>query len=135
MTGWNLPPGVNVSDLPGNRPEDIAAEEFWNAFEEKLAEKDIHVSDGSDKEMIEGTIYDHIDIWNSDWFVKVIEIARDMGFDAGYNQGCADEAMQYSGFEMEVEERLSNWLYDHPRATAKQYIKKAGEIRAEMKSD
>jgi hypothetical protein len=22
MTGFNLPPGVNVSDLPGNRPED-----------------------------------------------------------------------------------------------------------------
>ena len=22
MTGYNLPPGVNVSDIPGNRPED-----------------------------------------------------------------------------------------------------------------
>ena len=30
MTGWNLPPGVNVSDIPGNRPEDIARD---NAFD------------------------------------------------------------------------------------------------------
>lgn len=22
MTGWNLPPGCNVNDIPGNRPED-----------------------------------------------------------------------------------------------------------------
>ena len=24
ITGWNLPPGVNESDIPGNRPQDIA---------------------------------------------------------------------------------------------------------------
>jgi len=32
MTGWNLPPGVNVSDIPGNRPEDelaLAIAEGW----------------------------------------------------------------------------------------------------------
>ena len=23
MTGWNMPPGVNESDIPGNRPEDM----------------------------------------------------------------------------------------------------------------
>ena len=32
--GWDLPPGVRVSDIPGNRPEDEAWEkieqEFWN---------------------------------------------------------------------------------------------------------
>jgi hypothetical protein len=28
MTGWNLPPGCNVSDLPGNRPEDLARDAF-----------------------------------------------------------------------------------------------------------
>ena len=26
--GWSLPPGVSVSDIPGNRPEDLA-EEVW----------------------------------------------------------------------------------------------------------
>ncbi len=28
MTGWNLPPGCNVSDIPGNRPED----EKWDTI-------------------------------------------------------------------------------------------------------
>lgn len=34
MTGFNLPPGCNVSDIPGNRPEDerweAILEGFWN---------------------------------------------------------------------------------------------------------
>lgn len=34
MTGFNLPPGCNVSDIPGNRPEDAEweriEEKFWN---------------------------------------------------------------------------------------------------------
>jgi hypothetical protein len=29
MTGWNMPPGCNVSDIPGNRPEDQAEEAFY----------------------------------------------------------------------------------------------------------
>ena len=28
-TGWNLPPGCNVSDLPGERPEDVAWCHYW----------------------------------------------------------------------------------------------------------
>lgn len=35
MSGWNLPPGVSESDIPGNRPEDIAREQ---KFEELLSE-------------------------------------------------------------------------------------------------
>lgn len=30
MTGWNLPPGVTESMLPGNRPEDAE----WDTFAE-----------------------------------------------------------------------------------------------------
>ena len=30
MTGYNLPPGVSDSDLPGNRPEDEAWDEYWD---------------------------------------------------------------------------------------------------------
>jgi len=26
VTGFNMPPGCSVSDIPGNRPEDLAAE-------------------------------------------------------------------------------------------------------------
>lgn len=28
MTGWNLPPGVNESDIPGNRPLDEAIDKL-----------------------------------------------------------------------------------------------------------
>jgi hypothetical protein len=38
MTGWNLPPGVNESDIPGNRPEDWLMEaiaEGWRPRCEK----------------------------------------------------------------------------------------------------
>lgn len=30
MTGWNLPPGCNVSDLPGCGPDDEAWEVYWH---------------------------------------------------------------------------------------------------------
>lgn len=36
MTGWNLPPGVNVNDIPGNRPEDEAYEVFWEKLDEEF---------------------------------------------------------------------------------------------------
>jgi hypothetical protein len=36
MTGWNLPPGCNVSDIPGNRPEDEAAEALWDTIADIL---------------------------------------------------------------------------------------------------
>ena len=32
MTGWNLPPGVNECDLPGNRPIDL----LWEKEVEKF---------------------------------------------------------------------------------------------------
>jgi hypothetical protein len=36
MTGWNLPPGVNVRDLPGNTPEDEAMEARTEAIYDEL---------------------------------------------------------------------------------------------------
>jgi hypothetical protein len=32
----NLPPGVSEGMIPGNRPEDLADEEFWEALLERL---------------------------------------------------------------------------------------------------
>ena len=40
MTGWNMPPGVNVSDIPGNRPEDVEFEEIMYEFYATLTEKE-----------------------------------------------------------------------------------------------
>lgn len=37
MSNFNLPPGCSSSDIPGNRPEDIAWEEF---LEERYPEID-----------------------------------------------------------------------------------------------
>lgn len=33
MTGYNLPPGCNVSDIPGHRPEDMIWIEGAEAFD------------------------------------------------------------------------------------------------------
>ena len=33
--GWNLPPGVSPSDIPGNRPEDAEWEAIYNGFWDK----------------------------------------------------------------------------------------------------
>lgn len=35
LFGWDLPPGVNVSDIPGNRPEDEAWENIYDNFWDK----------------------------------------------------------------------------------------------------
>jgi hypothetical protein len=32
MAGFNLPPGCSVSDIPGNRPEDLKEEAFWETL-------------------------------------------------------------------------------------------------------
>lgn len=32
MTGFNLPPGCSISDIPGNRPEDEAEEALYDAI-------------------------------------------------------------------------------------------------------
>jgi hypothetical protein len=37
--GWDLPPGVNVSDIPGNRPEDEVWDNILDDFYTKLEEK------------------------------------------------------------------------------------------------
>jgi hypothetical protein len=36
MSGWNLPPGCSLSDIPGNRPEDIAHEKMCDEIETAL---------------------------------------------------------------------------------------------------
>lgn len=38
MTGWNMPPGCNVSDIPGNGTGDDEMEAFINAFVNKMEE-------------------------------------------------------------------------------------------------
>lgn len=37
--GWNLPPGVKTSDIPGNRPEDVAFERMVEELMDVLEEE------------------------------------------------------------------------------------------------
>jgi hypothetical protein len=37
--GWDLPPGCRVSDIPGNRPEDIRLEELCEALTQAMTSK------------------------------------------------------------------------------------------------
>ena len=45
MTGFNLPPGCSVRDIPGNRPEDDAAEAAYDQLYTELEEQGFDVSD------------------------------------------------------------------------------------------
>lgn len=81
----NLPPGVSVSDIPGNRPEDAAEEAFWDAFDAKCREAGIDMPP--------------IDLDSST--AKLITIARDLGLMQGFNEGRAEEQMAQCLAEME----------------------------------
>jgi hypothetical protein len=60
MTGWNLPPGCEVSDIPGNRPDDILSEKIYDHMspadmEELCAEKNAlceHAVEDDDRDFI-----------------------------------------------------------------------------------
>jgi hypothetical protein len=92
MTGWNLPPGVNVNDIPGNRPEDVEEEEFWDALDKQF-QKDYPYQWATIRKIFESDEYD-------DAIIDYIRVARDIAFNAGYNAGQADEAM-YRGLTEE----------------------------------
>lgn len=70
MTGYNLPPGVNVSDIPGNRPEDLAEEAWWD-------------------KLIELAPDDHLpaDWWEDEGICALVGIVRDLAYTQGYKQG------------------------------------------------
>jgi hypothetical protein len=70
MTGWNLPPGCNVRDLPGNSPGEQAAEALGDALYELLPD--------------------------GEWFDAVFEFVQKVqstAYAEGYAQGASDERM------------------------------------------
>jgi flagellar biosynthesis/type III secretory pathway protein FliH len=85
--------------VPGNRPEDIAEEEFWETLATKMLEA------GFKQEQIDslGEMGDS----NLDFATKAIEIARDLGYTRGFNEGRDEERMsQLYEQEKEEDERL-----------------------------
>lgn len=82
MTGFNLPPGCNVSDIPGNRPEDTAEEAFWDALTERCKEAGPHTA--RNLERLLNAPHD---------YMRVIRLARDLGLMEGFAQGRDEERM------------------------------------------
>lgn len=76
MTGWNLPPGCSVRDLPGNSAEDEAMEAFYDAFYEQ-AEKC-----GLGSTVIETNAFGEL----AEWAWKKMGEA----YATGYGQGTSD---------------------------------------------
>lgn len=75
----NLPPGVSVNDIPGNRPEDELYEQMWNTFY-KLWEKSRIAAKWDMSETYDDTI-------DKDWFINAVDIAYQVGYDNGYDDG------------------------------------------------
>ncbi len=78
MTGWNLPPGCSVRDIPGNRPEDEAQEALLDELYEQIAK---HLGGASADEAVSGPL--------AEWYSTKIGEAYRMG----YEQGISDERM------------------------------------------
>ena len=85
----NLPPGVSVSMIPGNRPEDDEAEAFIDLMDTKVAEAGLNLPEN----WIEG------DVW------KLAEIAYMAGLDRGFNEGRAEGQLDVYAKWQEADER------------------------------
>lgn len=86
MTGFNLPPGVSVNDIPGNRPEDLAEEDWWDRL---FQHPDIPSS------------YLPEEWWDDEGITKLVILVRDLAYSAGYAEGRADEALAEAARESE----------------------------------
>lgn len=67
MTRFNLPPGVEVHHIPGNRPEDDNYERFHNSIQKMLEEsvgeqRAAHFFEYIDKEDWEEVLIEYVDI-------------------------------------------------------------------------
>lgn len=81
----NLPPGVSVSMIPGNRPEDIGYEEAWDQLLKTYQKNKL----GIPEEFVD-----------EDWFVNAVDIAMEFAYNKGYRDAVNDaEFAQQHGYE------------------------------------
>jgi len=92
----NLPPGVSENMIPGNRPEDIAEEEFWDTALTKLEEKL-----GKDKMEIMSARMENWDETTQ----AFIEILRELSYTWGFNDGKMEADMARAMKEEEEYEK------------------------------
>lgn len=77
----NLPPGVTESMIPGNRPEDLKEEAFWEELIDRVEKDDLlkrHLPENWD----EAPVYQ-----------ALIEIVRNMAYCEGLHDGIVEEQM------------------------------------------
>ena len=127
-----MPPGVTTNMIPGNRPEDAAEEAFWELLATKLDEAKI-TAIALDKPAPSANSVSVDDLWDTTEFVKIIQIARDIGHQMGYYEGQNEQSMADAYFEMEIDEVMRDWLEEHPQAFAKAYLAKLGQVVSDMK--
>lgn len=92
--GWDLPPGVRVSDIPGNRPEDEKWEAILNGFWEK-----------KDRKQDEQLVLDEA----AQVYVDLIDEAIEYGIEIGGKQAKEDEEENkyyYSQYKEPFKEKL-----------------------------
>jgi hypothetical protein len=78
----NLPPGVTTSMIPGNRPEDLDEEAFWEAFATECDKQGLGVPE-----------FDEVRDAHGPFDIEaLIVVARDIG----YAKGAADVSDYYA---------------------------------------
>jgi len=92
----NLPPGVSESMIPGNRPEDIAYEKFWDELVKKFNDENPEHSKLFDK------------LWddNDEIITKLVDLAVEMASAQAYNEARND--LELAKMYEELEERHQN---------------------------
>ncbi len=100
MGDFNMPPGCSVSDIPGNRPEDAAAE----AFEEAMCSKFQDV-----EKLLNST--SGVDQLTYNLFVEVADWAFSEGIRQGYDDGQADGSIADDVEELSVAHERQELLF------------------------
>jgi len=92
MFGWDLPPGVRASDIPGNRPEDEVWERIYEYFWDKARLTKTHkgtlITEVQYEKM--GKLYESNDTNYADEIDAYISNAIEYGMEIGQKQ---DEAI------------------------------------------
>lgn len=90
MSDFNMPPGVRVSDIPGNRPEDEAWEVFCDKVYDKLVERHMQYfalnKDEAEKKI--ESLRDMHGVEELLWWA--VDIAAGIGYKEGYDSGIAE---------------------------------------------
>lgn len=113
MFGWDLPPGVSVSDIPGNRPEDERWEYIYDNFwdKERLTKTTLGTKISEEE-------YAKMDkIWRSkskvnmslvDLIDKYITCALEYGIEFAEKEARENEKMNKQDDRMAVENAFEN---------------------------